>query len=311
MQRARWYRLLEDGFSGSRAAWWIAAGVVTLIVLNAVAVVLGSDPAHFERFFTAFHVFEVLSVGIFTVEYLMRAWVAPDNPRYEGMSAWSARLSYLLSPIALIDLLAVLPAYLGLIATIDLRYLRLMRLLRLLKLTHYFRGLGIFITVIQSEARTLASGLFTMAILVVVAASLMYGIEHRAQPETFGTIGESLWWAVVTMTTVGYGDVYPITTVGRVLAAVIMLLGVGIVALPAGILAARFAEELQARRDQLAARLDLAMMDGSVNATELEDLLRLSKDLGISRETLDRMLHTEAVRHLVVPTCPHCGKKIE
>ena len=203
------------------------------------------------------------------------------------------------------------PAYLGMFVAIDLRYLRLLRLLRLLKLTHYFKGLGIFVDVVQSEARTLASGVFTMAIMVFVAAALMYGVEHAAQPESFGTIGESLWWAVVTMTTVGYGDVYPVTTPGRFLAAIIMLLGVGIVALPAGILAARFAEELQGRRDQLAARLDLAMMDGSINEQELEDLTRLSKDLGISREVLDRMLHTEAVRHLVAPTCPHCGKKIE
>jgi voltage-gated potassium channel len=311
MQRARWYELIEGGFSGSRAAWWIAAVIVTLIVLNAFAVVVGSDPAHFERFFGAFHVFELVSIAVFTAEYLLRVWVAPENPRYQGHSAWSARLRYVVSPVALVDLAAILPAYLGMFFTIDLRYLRLLRLLRLLKLTHYFKGLGIFIDVVQTEARTLASGVFTMAIMVFVAAALMYSVEHLAQPESFGTIGESLWWAVVTMTTVGYGDVYPVTTVGRLLAALIMLLGVGIVALPAGILAARFAEELQARRDQLAARLDLAMMDGSVNAQELEELTKLSKELGISRETLDRMLHTEAVRHLLVPTCPHCGKKIE
>jgi len=311
MQRARWYQLLEDGFSGSRASWWLAAALVTLIILNAVAVVMGSDPAHFSQYQGAFHAFELFSIAVFTAEYLGRVWVAPENPRYAGQPAWSARLRYMVSAIALVDLVAILPAYLGMFFVIDLRYLRLLRLLRLLKLTHYFRGLGIFIAVVQSEARTLASGVFTMAIMVIVAASLMYGLEHAAQPESFGTIGESLWWAVVTMTTVGYGDVYPVTTLGRILAAVIMLLGVGIVALPAGILAARFAEELQARRDQLAARLDLAMMDGSVNPQELEELSRLSKELGISNETLDRMLHTEAVRHLVVPTCPHCGKKIE
>jgi voltage-gated potassium channel len=309
--RARWYQLVEGGFSGSRAAWWIAAAIVTLIILNALAVVVGSDPVHFQRYFGAFHVFELFSIAVFTVEYLLRVWVAPENPRYAGQSDWTARMRYIVSPVALVDLAAILPAYLGMFIAIDLRYLRLLRLLRLLKLTHYFKGLGIFVDVVQSEARTLASGVFTMAIMVFVAAALMYGVEHAAQPESFGTIGESLWWAVVTMTTVGYGDVYPVTTPGRFLAAIIMLLGVGIVALPAGILAARFAEELQGRRDQLAARLDLAMMDGSINEQELEDLTRLSKDLGISREVLDRMLHTEAVRHLIAPTCPHCGKKTE
>lgn len=311
MRRERWYSLIEGGFSGSRAAWWIAAVLVVLILLNALAVILGSDHVHFTQYRSAFHLFEVLSIAVFTVEYLLRAWVAPENPAYGGAPASAARLRYLASPVAVVDLLAILPAYLGLLFVIDLRYLRLLRLLRLLKLTHYFRGLGIFISVVQAESRTLLSGVFTMAILVVVAASLMYGVEHVAQPESFGSIGESLWWAVVTMTTVGYGDVTPVTTPGRILAALIMLLGVGIVALPAGILAARFAEELQARRDQLAARLDLAMMDGSVNQAEREELARLGDELGISRETLERMLHTEALRHLVVPTCPHCGKRIE
>ena len=311
MQRSRWYELIEGGFSGSRTTWWIAAGIVTLILLNAVAVVVGSDPAHFQRYFGAFHLFELVSIAVFSVEYALRVWVAPENPRYAGQSDGSARMRYIVSPVALVDLIAILPAFLGMFFTIDLRYLRLLRLLRLLKLTHYFKGLGIFVDVVQSEARTLASGVFTMGIMVFVAAALMYGVEHTAQPESFGTVGESLWWAVVTMTTVGYGDVYPVTTIGRMLAAVIMLLGVGIVALPAGILAARFAEELQARRDQLEARLDLAMMDGSVNADELEELTRLSKELGVPRDTLDRMLNTKAVRHLVVPTCPHCGKPIE
>jgi voltage-gated potassium channel len=309
--RERWYQLIEGGFSGSRAAWWIAAVLVTLILLNALAVILASDPAHFSHLDRPFHAFELFSIAVFTVEYLLRAWVAPDNFQYHGQPAWQARLRYLGSPVAVTDLIAILPAYLGLMLTIDLRYLRLLRLLRLLKLTHYFRGLGIFVTVIQSEARTLLSGLFTMLVLVVVAASLMYGVEHAAQPEGFGSIGESLWWAVVTMTTVGYGDVTPVTPLGRFLAAIIMLLGVGFVALPAGILAARFAEELQARRDQLAAKMDVAMSDGSVNPTELAEITALSGELGVPRETLERMLRTESLRHLVVPTCPHCGKKIE
>jgi voltage-gated potassium channel len=311
MRRQRWYHLVEDGFSGIRAAWWLAAFLVALILLNALATVLGSDHVRFDRYYSAFHAFELFSIAIFTVEYLLRAWVAPDNPQYAGLPAWRARLRYLVTPIAIIDLLAILPAYLGMLFALDLRYLRLLRLLRLLKLTHYFKGLGIFIEVLRAEARTLLSGVFTVAVLMVVAAGLMYSVEHEAQPENFSSIGQSLWWAIVTMTTVGYGDLTPITAFGRILAAAIMLLGVGVVALPAGILAARFAEELQARRDQLAAQLDLALIDGSVDKSELQKLARLSRELGISQEALDRMLHTESLRSLVVPVCPHCGKKIE
>lgn len=309
--RERWFQLIESGFSGSRAAWWIAFTLVTLILLNAAAVIVASDPAHYTRLDSAFHAFELFSIAVFTIEYLIRIWVAPHHTRYEGLPAWRARLRYMATPVALTDLIAILPAYLGMLFTIDLRYLRLLRLLRLLKLTHYFKGFGIFVNVIQAEARTLLSGLVTMVILVIVAASLMYGVEHEAQPERFGSIGESLWWSVVTMTTVGYGDVTPVTSMGRFLAGIVMLLGVGIVAFPAGILAARFAEELQARRDQLAVRLDLALSDGSINPSEHAELLALSKELGVPRETLERMLRTESLRHLVVPTCPHCGKKIE
>jgi voltage-gated potassium channel len=310
-RRKRWYQMIEGGFSGGRAARWIATAIVALIILNALAVILGTDHKHFQQFEFELYDFEIFSIAVFTIEYLLRIWVAPENPVYAGRSTWSARLRYLVSPVALVDLIAILPAYLGLMMTIDLRYLRLLRLLRLLKLTHYFKGLGIFIMVIQAEARTLLSGLFTMMVLVVVAASLMYTVEHAAQPEHFGSIGESLWWAVVTMTTVGYGDVTPITTAGRILASIIMLLGVGVVALPAGILAARFAEELQGRRDQLAAQLDLALLDGSVDPKELEDLSRLSRELGVPKDTLDRMLQTKSLRHVLVPKCPHCGKDID
>jgi len=106
--RARWYQLVEGGFSGSRAAWWIAAAIVTLIILNALAVVVGSDPVHFQRYFGAFHVFELFSIAVFTVEYLLRVWVAPENPRYAGQSDWTARMRYIVSPVALVDLVAIL-----------------------------------------------------------------------------------------------------------------------------------------------------------------------------------------------------------
>jgi voltage-gated potassium channel len=136
MRRKRWYQLIEGGFSGSRAARWIATAIVTLIILNALAVIIGTDHQHFQRFEFELYDFEIFSIAVFTIEYLLRAWVAPENPVYAGRPAWSARLRYLVSPVALVDLIAILPAYLGLMMTIDLRYLRLLRLLRRLKLTH-------------------------------------------------------------------------------------------------------------------------------------------------------------------------------
>ena len=311
MQRQRWYALIEGGFAGSLAAWVVAASIVVLIVANTVAVVLESDAQLFAQWRSALLSFEALSIAVFTGEYLLRVWVAPEHPRFHGLPAWRARLRYLGSPIAIIDLIAIAPAYLAMFVAMDLRYLRLLRLLRLLKLTHYFSGLGIFLAVVRAQSRTLLSVVFTIVILVVVAAGLMYALEHQAQPQAFGSIGQSAWWAVVTMTTVGYGDVTPITAVGRVLATLIMLLGVGIVALPAAMLAARFAEELQGRRDELAAKLDVAMGDGQLDQLEFGEIAELSRELGVPRETLDRMLHARSVRRLLVPTCPHCGKSID
>jgi voltage-gated potassium channel len=311
MQRQRWYALIEGGFAGSLAARVVAASIVVLIVANTVAVVLESDAQLFAQWRSALLSFEALSIAVFTGEYLLRVWVAPEHPRFHGLPAWRARLRYLGSPIAIIDLIAIAPAYLAMFVAMDLRYLRLLRLLRLLKLTHYFSGLGIFLAVVRAQSRTLLSVVFTIVILVVVAAGLMYALEHQAQPQAFGSIGQSAWWAVVTMTTVGYGDVTPITAVGRVLATLIMLLGVGIVALPAAMLAARFAEELQGRRDELAAKLDVAMGDGQLDQLEFGEIAELSRELGVPRETLDRMLHARSVRRLLVPTCPHCGKSID
>ena len=311
MQRQRWYALIEGGFAGSRAARIVAASIVVLIIANTIAVVLESDVQVFAQWRPVLVSFEALSIAVFTGEYLLRVWVAPEHARFRGLPAWQARLRYLGSPIAIVDLIAIAPAYLAMFVAMDLRYLRLLRLLRLLKLTHYFSGLGIFLAVVRAQSRTLMSVVFTIVILVVVAAALMYALEHEAQPQAFGSIGQSAWWAVVTMTTVGYGDVTPITVAGRMLATLIMLLGVGIVALPAAMLAARFAEELQGRRDELAAKLDVAMGDGQLDQREFGQIAELSRELGVPRETLNRMLHARSLHRLLMPKCPHCGKAID
>jgi voltage-gated potassium channel len=310
MTRRQWHEAIEGGFSGSGRARAFAYALVTLIVLSTLAVVLETDAGFYARWSLELDGFDRISIAVFTIEYGLRIWVAPEHPEHQGRTALVARLRYLVSPMALVDLIAIAPAYVGLFVSVDLRYMRLFRLLRLLKLTHYFHGLAIFLAVAQAQARALLAAVFTISMLVIIAATLMYALEHQAQPQAFGNIGQSVWWAIVTMTTVGYGDVTPITTAGRMLAAVIMLLGVGIVALPAGMLAARFSEELQTRREEVLARLDHAIQDGRLDATERSEIERLSRDLGVPQDMLDRMLRVRLSQGAIGANCPHCGKSL-
>ena len=197
-----------------------------------------------------FGAFETVSVLIFTVEYLLRIWTAdllhPDETPFR------ARLRYIRSGMALIDLLAILPFYLPMILPVNLlglRAIRLVRLLRIFKLNRYSDALISIGRVFAEKSREIAASLFFVAILLVIASLLIYHAEHDAQPEQFKNAFSGLWWAVATLTTVGYGDIYPITPLGRVLGAVIAILGIGVVAVPTGILSAGFMEHLKGGSD--------------------------------------------------------------
>lgn len=309
-RRRRIYRLLDASEAAYRPARIINQALIWVIVANVTAATLESSmdlDAAWER---AFFVFELVSVAIFSLEYGLRVWVSVDHPACSGMAHWRARLKYMRSPLAVVDFLAVAPFYVSMFVPVDLRYLRLFRLLRLLKLTHHVRGLEIFGHVLRSEARTLAAAVFTMLILVFIAASMMYSLESKAQPEAFGSVFQAIWWAVVTMTTVGYGDVTPITVPGRLIGVVIMILGVGTVALPAGMLAARFSEELQARKDQLSAGVIDALRDGQVGARDRDQLERLREELDLPDEALQRIVDLRQSEVAREGRCPHCGKPV-
>ncbi len=204
-----------------------------------------------QRYASIFYGFELLSIIVFSVEYLLRLWVAPLNPKYENPI--TGRLRYMVSPMALIDLVAILPFYLPLAVTVDLRLLRLLRLFRmfrLFKMTRYVESLRTFhrVFVAKKEERLITA--LMIFLLLVFASSAMYFVENEAQPDKFPNIPETLWWGVVTLTTIGYGDVYPVTPVGKVIGGVIAFLGIGLFALPAGILASGFTEELRKRQER-------------------------------------------------------------
>lgn len=225
--------------------------IMSLICLNALAVTAETVEPLAKRWATAFFAFEVASVAVFTVEYVLRVWSCTCDPRFA--SPLLGRLRYAMSPMAIVDLLAILPFYLPMVLPLDLRILRVLRLFRLfrvLKLSRYSQSLRTIGIVLSAKKEDLIVTFFAMMLLLILASSLMYVIERDAQPEAFSSIPASMWWAVVTLTTVGYGDVYPATPLGKLIGALIALLGVGMVALPAGMLASGFAEELQRRKRQ-------------------------------------------------------------
>lgn len=227
----------------------VAGALMTLILLNVAAVVLETVDEYQQAYGDFFRIFETFSVAVFTVEYVLRLWVAPLDERYRG--GFRGRLRYAMTPMALIDLLAILPALLPLLFALDLRIIRLLRifrLFRLLKMSRYVQSLDTLDDVVRSRKEELLVTTVMIAMLLLFAASLMYVVEGEAQPDKFPDIPSALWWGIATLTTVGYGDVFPITPMGKLLGGLIAFLGIGMFALPTGIIASGFAEEIQKRR---------------------------------------------------------------
>lgn len=244
MMQQRVARLLElRGEQGraSRVVNWLLIG---LIGANLVTMVLESVEQCRLAAPGFFVWFEQISLAIFAVEYLLRLWSCTALPRFRG--AVLGRLRFAMTPMALIDLVAILPL---LLAGVDLRagrVLRLFRIFRVAKLARYSRTLHLFGRVFRSRAPELITVMLFVAAMLLLSASLLYFAEHDAQPEVFSSIPAALWWSIATLSTVGYGDVYPITALGRVIAGCVCVLGIGMFALPTGILGAAFAKELAA-----------------------------------------------------------------
>ena len=220
--------------------------ILVLIILNVIAVILETVQSLHEAYREFFKIFDLVSVIIFSIEYILRVWSCNHDPRYKH--SLLGRLKYMVSAGALIDLLAILPFYIHIVVGLDLRMLRLLRLLRFLRLfrlTAYMKSATMVKNVFVKRANDLKLSLVLILCLIIIASSLLYFAEHNAQPNVFSSIPASFWWAVVTVTSVGYGDMVPITIAGKVLTAIISLSGLAIFALPAGIITAGFLEEMR------------------------------------------------------------------
>ncbi len=309
-RRERVAGILFNDLWQTRRARWINGFIVALIVLNVIAVIAESDVRLALPYARLFRTFELASVIIFSIEYALRVWSCPNSQRWGESSVSRSRMRFMTSINGLIDLLAIAPFYLSLLLPVDLRFLRILRLLRILKLTNYSDTIGIFVRVLRREARALVGAVFVMVSMVLFAACLMFLFENKAQPEAFSSIAQAIWWAAVTLTTVGYGDITPITFGGKMLAMVIMVLGVGTVALPAAMLAARFSDEIQTQRDEIEAKVAEAMDDGVVDPKERAAIEALGKELGLPVEHIDKLIDLQKTLHAQEMRCPHCGKRL-
>ncbi len=246
----RWiYEILEEE---NHANGWpnrVNLALMLLVVLNVVAVIMETVEWLYFAYGPIFEAFNVFSIGIFTIEYILRIWSCIEDPRYRAPQG--SRLRFAITPLAMVDLIAVLPFYLPFVIA-DLRFVRAMRLFRLfriLKLAHYSRALQTFDDVLRLKKEELGLMLFTIIVLLITSAGLMYEAEHDAQPEAFASIPDAMWWGIVTLATVGYGDIYPITPWGKLIGSVVVILGIGLFALPAGLLAMGFVQ-VQAQRKE-------------------------------------------------------------
>ena len=249
--RRRLYEVLERARDDDRLSAGVDIAIISVIGVNVLAIVIETLPWVTGGLTRALHVLEVASVILFTVEYVLRLWTA--RYRRPGQGGMVGALRFAVSPAGLIDLMAIVPFYLPFVIAVDLRFVRVLRIarfLRLLKLGRYLRSVSLFGKVLRERRDELLITVMMTALLLLVASILMYYIEGEAQSDKFPNILSSLWWAVVTLTTIGYGDVVPVTGWGRLLSGLVAVMGIGLVAVPTGIVSSGFIEELGKQRKE-------------------------------------------------------------
>ena len=252
MIRKRIFEIIEPADNGDKLSKIFDKSILFLIIINILSIILESFSSLYDIYESQFYYIEFISIVIFTLEYLLR--IMTSDFLYHNEKKLRSIIRYVKSPMAIIDLLAIIPFYLPILIPIDLRILRILRLTRLFrifKINRYTKSLSLITRVLNRKKDQLLLTIFITFLMLLLSSSIMYILETDEQPEHFPNIIASFWWAVATLTTVGYGDVYPVTIAGKVLSGVIALLGVGIVALPTGIISSGFVEEMESSRDNI------------------------------------------------------------
>lgn len=289
-KRAFWYECLNEPDRDNWPSIIIVCVIALVIVLNIIEIIL-SSMSQFSEFMGKGLVYASYGFALFfTLEYLMRIWVSAEAPYAKETSYLRKRLSYILSPMGLVDLLSSLPLVIWLFLPSDqfsdFRILKLISMVRVLKLTRYSSSLNILVRVYVENQRTLLAAALVMMILMILSAAGIYVFERTVQPEDFGSIPSSMWWAFVTLTTVGYGDVTPITTGGKIFGSIVMVCGVGVAAMPAGIFASSFVNLVreQERERRIKSRFRISNLSKSASHEPDHHILHLHMTISEQRE---------------------------
>lgn len=277
--------IINKGGRGDRASRQFDLALSILIIANILAVSLESVSTLGNKFGVYFLVFEIFSATVFLIEYLLRIWTAPNFHRHKRQSSLKSRLAYVFSLTGMIDLLAILPSLLQfMIPGSDLRWIRAIRLIRLLKMSHYSSAIEDLYSAIYDERRAFGAALYLLFIALFLSSAAMYVAENSAQPDRFSSIPETMWWALITLTTVGYGDVSPITPVGKIIGAFTALSGVCTVALLTGIVGSAFASQMAKRKAIFEAEVQDALADGVLSEDEARRIEKLRREFSLSEE---------------------------
>lgn len=240
------YRMITKGSHGKKVYRTFDYLIMSLIILSVFSIILESMSDFNTKYGLYLRMFDVFSIIVFTIEYIMRIYVSELT--HPSDRKWKSVFKFMFSTAGLIDLLAITPFYLPMVIKMDVRFLRILRLtrfLRILKLNRYNNSLNMILEVFKEKKTELAVTGFVLFLILLMASFIMYYVEGEAQPEAFPDVLSAFWWAIATLTTVGYGDVYPITSLGRLISGIIALLGIGLVALPTGLISAGFINKLE------------------------------------------------------------------
>ncbi|MBT3698704.1 MAG: ion transporter [Methylococcales bacterium] len=282
----RLMEILEQATDKDRASKICDVFITTLVLCNILSVILESVSSLQAVYGQYFDLFEFWSVMFFTLEYVLRFWATGAKYADHGQK-WQGRREYMFGFYGVIDLLAILPFYLQMLFPgADMRALRILRLVRVLKLSHYNSALEDLFNAVKNEARSFIAALYLLTIAIILTSSLMYYAEGDTQPEHFSSIPASMYWAIITLTTVGFGDISPVTWIGQVLATITAFIGVCTVAMLTGIVASSFATQMARRRVVYESQLREAYKDGVLSDEEKKMLLKLRTDFNLSEEQI-------------------------
>ena len=290
----RLYEVLEPAVYGDKTSRNSDLFFTALVVINVISVTLESVPALYENYQDLFRTLEIVSVIIFTIEYFGRLWAAPsqDTTNQSLSNNLKYRISYIFSFNGLVDLISILPFYLqSIFPYLDLRILRTLRLLRILKLSYYNSAFKDLFEAIFEERKSFYAASYLFIVVLIVSSSLIYFAEHKVHPTGFQSIPGSMYWALITLTTVGYGDITPVTGIGQFIAMLSAVFGVVVVALITGIVASSFNSQMERRKIIFEDQVRQALLDGVLDQNEKDALESLRKRFGMSKRRAEELIN--------------------